>query len=237
VTSSDSTVSSEFNQSAVYGACMHQLLPILLVLLGSKPTTQSTAPERHLGEAGSSVIFLRSAFAHGYRHGYEEGYHVGNMDINMGRQPRTRMSQFHGISTGYAPGFGPRGSFDSGFVDGLKAGYIDGFAGRLFRAVDIFREVSISLSESPAAADPANIYFNQGFSAGYQDGLLRSERAGASPASFDPISGSCGQFHPARAMEQPVQQSFCEGYWRGHNVGNADALALGPEHHSMQASK
>jgi flagellar biosynthesis/type III secretory pathway protein FliH len=218
---------------------MHQLFPFLLLLLGSNPgnnsVAQSQVPERHMNEAGSRVLFARSAFAHGYRHGYEEGYHVGNIDINMGRPAHTRLS--HGLSLGYAPQFGARKSFESGFRQGLKAGYGDGYAGRVFRAVDALRLVAASLAETPAPADPRSLYFDQGFSSGYNDGLRPVQSGGPSVSTGGPRFANCPQLAPVAEQGQPARQSFCEGYQRGQALGHADALALGLEHGAMQAFK
>jgi len=224
---------------------MHQIFPFLLLLLGnpgSNPVAQSQAPERHMNEAGSRVLFARSAFAHGYRHGYEEGYHVGNVDINMGRPAHTKLSQLHGLSLGYTPQFGPRKSFESGFREGLKAGYSDGYAGRVFRAVDTLRLVAASLTETPVPVDPGNTYFDQGFSSGYNDGLRPVQNAGSqnpghSVSSGDPRFAGCGQFPPMAEKDRPAHQSFCQGYERGQTLGHADARALGNERGSMQALK
>src|SRR5215472_17769312 len=111
------------------------LFPLLFLVLANSSAAQTAGRESHLSEAGSSAIFMRSAFAHGYRHGYEDGYHLGNIDINMGRPPRTKLSQFRDLTPRYAPEFGSRKSFEEGFREGLRAGYDDGFMGRMFRAV------------------------------------------------------------------------------------------------------
>ena len=78
---------------------------------------------------------------------------MGNVDINMGRQARTKLSQFHDVPRGYSGELGPKKSFDAGFQEGLKAGYADGYAGRIFRAVDTLRLISQSLSQTPMSAD------------------------------------------------------------------------------------
>ncbi|HEV2963286.1 MAG TPA: hypothetical protein VG649_15765 [Candidatus Angelobacter sp.] len=216
------------------------VVPFLLLLLGGpqdKPATSSELPERHLNEAGCNVLFARSAFAHGYRHGYEEGYHLGNIDINMGRPLRTRSAQFHGLSTGYASQFGPRKSFESGFAEGVKAGYSDGYAGRVFRAVDTLRLVAASLSEAAAPAGPSNMYFDQGFSFGYKQGLDPGQNSKVATSVPGPRFASCSQFSPLPEKDELARQSFCEGYERGQTLGHADAFALGLEHGSMQAFK
>jgi hypothetical protein len=213
-------------------------LVVSLVLFAAIAAPAETKPQdAHLREDGSNAIFARSAFAHGYRHGYEEGYHVGNIDINMGRQPRTSDSQFHGLSHGYSPDFGPRKSFDAGFQKGVKAGYSDGFAGHNFRAVETFRRVADSLSEAPQPADPRYIYFDQGFSSGYEQGLanVQKQQGEARPADFRFVP--CSDFHPASQQDLPAEGSFCEGFRRGYIVGRGDALAHYPERGPLEASK
>src|SRR5262249_42532746 len=111
----------------------------LWLFLAGILTVSAQAQDQHLNEHGSSVVLAHSSFAHGYRHGYEEGYHVGNTDISMGTQPRTKLRDIKGllkIKLGYSSQFGPKQVFEQGFEAGLKAGYSDGYYGRAFRAVD-----------------------------------------------------------------------------------------------------
>ena len=215
---------------------MHLFLPFLFLLLGGppggKPATLPESPERHMNEAGSSVLFARSAFAHGYRHGYEEGYELGNIDINMGRQLRTRSAQFHGLASGYSARFGQRKSFDAGFAEGVRAGYSDGYAGKVFRAVDTLRMVAASLPNTASLADPGNLHFDQGFASGYSQGLHPAQNV--STFSIE----NCSQYSPLAGKEDPLlRQSFCEGHERGQILGHADALAVGADRGSVQAFK
>src|ERR1041385_351411 len=100
--------------------------------------------DMHFQEAGSAAVLARSTFAHGYRHGYEEGYHAGNTDINMGRSPRSKLTELRDLKIGYTSKFGPKKLFEEGFHAGLKAGYADGYMGRNFRAVGNLRSVAAS---------------------------------------------------------------------------------------------
>jgi len=175
------------------------------------------------------AIFQRSAFAHGYRHGYEEGYHAGDMDVNMGRRPRTKLSEFHGISLRYSPEFGAKKSFEAGFQEGLKAGYSDGFVGRKFRAVENLRFMASALDLNPAPNDPTNEYFDQGVSAGYDQGRSEGEREFSASGRLVIHLGGCGQFHPLKPQGLDALGSFCDGYRRGYVLGEADAVALSPD--------
>jgi flagellar biosynthesis/type III secretory pathway protein FliH len=214
---------------------MTLLRPLLVLLVAACPAGQGIAQEPHLSEAVSRNIYARSAFAHGYRHGYEEGYHLGNVDINMARLPRTKKSQFRGLSVGYSPEFGLRRSFEAGFQAGLKAGYGDGYDGRPFRAVEAARSMAVALEEALSAAGGAS-YFDQGVGAGYRDGLVQGEASLPDAAASDFHLIGCANFHPDKPEQLPALASFCDGYQRGFVLGHGDALAPGAAR-PLEASK
>jgi len=216
---------------------MYLVLPLLLLLLANASAAQSNADDSHLREAGASAILTRSSFAHGYRHGYEEGYHMGNIDVNMSRHPRTRLSQFRGVSSRYSPEFGPRKSFEAGFEEGLRAGYTDGFIGRTFRAIDNLRFIAIALDQTPLTTDPSNVYFDQGFSTGYDHGLDHAQRGGPAAANLNLRLIGCAQFHPGKDQDMAAQGSFCDGYRRGYVLGHEDGILLTPEAMQLASRK
>lgn len=190
---------------------------IVFLLLGS--FSPLLAQDVHLREPGTSAIFQRSAFVHGYRHGYDEGYHLGNIDINMGRHPRTMSSQFHDASSHYTAEFGSKKYFEAGFQEGLKAGYGDGFLGRKFRAVEDLRWISHALDPN-VAGDPGNAIFDAGIVAGYN-----SARKNSLPSSSIKDAPSNFQACSHLGAAEQAQTSFCDGYHRGRMLGEADALA------------
>lgn len=212
----------------------------ILLLLALCLAVAAGAQETHLTEAGSGAILSRSAFAHGYRHGYEEGYHLGNVDINMARDPRVRLkAQFHGlkIKLGYVPSFGSKRSFEDGFEAGLKAGYSDGYAGRTFRAVDALRLLAVALESAPPPEDPGSVYFDQGLASGYRDGWQQegSYAPGMEPLDFHRVA--CVSSHPGNQPDSPVEDSYCEGYKRGFVLGHGDAWTLHRDSVFLEASK
>jgi len=216
---------------------MYLLLPLVLLVLTNAAVAQSDVDESHLREAGAGAIFTRSAFAHGYRHGYEEGYHLGNIDVNMNRQPRTKLSQFHNLSSRYAPEFGPRKSFEAGFEDGLRAGYSDGFVGRTFRAVENLRFIAVALDQNPVPTDPGNMYFDQGVAIGYDHGLDHAQKAGRDAANLNLRMIGCDQFQPRKHLDVAAEGSYCDGYRRGYVLGHADGIVLAPEARALAARK
>ena len=215
---------------------MYVVLPLLFLFFANVSLAQSVGDETHLHEPGSSAIFMRSAFAHGYRHGYEDGYHTGNIDVNMSRQPRTKAAQFHGITSRYSPEFGPRKSFEAGFQEGLKAGYSDGFLGRPFRAIENLRFLAIALDENPASTDPGNVYFDSGFSTGYDHGFDHAQKAGPEATTLNVRLIGC-RFQPGKHQDLAAEGSFCDGYKRGYVLGHADGIVLTPEATGLSARK
>jgi hypothetical protein len=217
---------------------MYKLLSFVVPFAAMWLNLPCCAQEPHLNEAGSGVILSRSAFAHGYRHGYEEGYHVGNVDINMGRQPRSQKLQFHGLKLklGYSSSFGPKHSFEEGFEAGLKAGYTDGYAGRTFRAVDSLRAVAAAMAEIAPPEDPGGA-FDQGVAFGYRDGFQQGESATPGAVSMDFHLVACTPSHPDNEQDSPAQASYCEGYRRGFVLGRADGFMSRTEFDFLEASK
>jgi len=193
-------------------------------------------PENHCHEAVTGVLLTRSSFAHGYRHGYEAGYHEGNIDINMARPARKSMKLFKGLSLGYESSFGPKKSFSEGFDLGLKAGYGDGYAGRMFRAVDGLRAIAGSLKEGPDQADEKNVNFDRGMGLGYKDGFAQAHNHGSSaPAAASVESVKCA--YAANKNEAQTETSYCDGYRRGYVLGHTDGLVMGPGPGLLEASK
>jgi hypothetical protein len=203
---------------------MYVFLPLLFAVLFNNAVNLTAGRELHFSEVGSGVILTRSAFAHGYRHGYEEGYHLGNIDVNMGRQPHTRFSQLHDLSSHYSPAFGPKKSFDMGFQEGVRAGYSDGFAGRVFRGMENLRLTAVALDQNPAPGDPDNVYFDRGFSDGYDQGLENVRKEGSQTEKVEISTVTCTDGVPSLA-----RGAFCDGYRRGFVMGHADGVVLGPK--------
>jgi hypothetical protein len=211
---------------------MARLLLTLFLAAGVAITARSQ--DLHLTESGSAVVLSHSAFAHGYRHGYEEGYHLGNADISLGSSQRHKSKDFHGLKLGYSPQFGPRKVFERGFVAGLKAGYGDGYSGRIFRAVDTLRSVSASLEDNHSATDLRFAHFDEGFISGYDEGFDRggSDQSSTSQVDFHFV-GCANQ----KQQDLSGQDSYCEGYRRGFALGHSDGFLLRPEGAQLEASK
>ena len=205
-----------------------------VAILAASAAAQVPTQEHHLQEAGSAAVLAHSTFAHGYRHGYDEGYHAGNIDINMGRAARVKLSDLHDVKVGYSSAFGPRSIFEKGFQAGLKAGYNDGYMGRNFRAVENLRALGDSLEQSPFPSDPIHAYFDQGFLTGYNDGFTHGESDDSSAAQIDFHYVNCTQ--PSQ-LPDIGNESYCDGYRRGFVLGHDDGFALRPGSARLEASK
>ncbi len=210
---------------------MARLLLILFLAAGAAVTARSQ--DLHLSESGSAVVLSHSAFAHGYRHGYEEGYHIGNTDASLGSSQRHKLKDFRSLKTGYSPQFGPRNVFERGFVAGLKAGYGDGYSGRLFRAVDTLRSVSASLEDTQPAG--GFTHFDEGFLSGYNEGFDRGGSDQSSTAQVDFHFVGCANYPGQHDLSG--ENGYCEGYRRGFALGHADGFLLRPEGGRLEASK
>jgi hypothetical protein len=209
---------------------MARLLLTLFLAAGVAVTARSQ--DLHLSESGSAVVLSHSAFAHGYRHGYEEGYHTGNADVSLGSLQRHKIKDFRGLKLGYSPQFGPRNVFERGFAAGLKAGYGDGYSGRLFRAIDTLRSVSASLE----GKHPVTFtHFDEGFLSGYNEGFDRGGSDQSSTAQVDFHFVGCANFQ--KQHDLPGEESYCEGYRRGFALGHADGFLLRPDGGRLEASK
>jgi hypothetical protein len=193
--------------------------------------------DAHLLEPGSAVVLSHSAFAHGYRHGYEEGYHVGNADATLGTPARYKSKDIHGLKMGYSPQFGPRHLFEQGFRAGLKAGYGDGYSGRVFRAVETIRSLAASLNEAHLSAGPQFNYFDQGFFSGYNEGFDHGGSQQSSAARVDFHFVGCTNSRPTNRPDLPALENYCEGYRRGFALGHADGFVLRPGTGRLEASK
>ncbi len=214
---------------------MARLLLTLFLAAGGAISAQ--AQDCHLSESGSAVVISHSAFAHGYRHGYEEGYHLGNADISLGTSPRVKIKDVRGLKMGYSPHFGPRNVFERGFHAGLKAGYGDGYSGRIFRAVDTLRSVAASLEDAHSVGDPRFMHFDEGFFSGYSEGFDRGGSDQSSTAQVDFHFVGCANFRTGKRHDLPAEESYCEGYRRGFALGHADGFVLRPDGGRLEASK
>src|SRR5258708_34403216 len=210
---------------------MARLLLPLFLAAGLAVSAQTQDP--HLSESGSAVVLSHSAFAHGYRHGYEEGYHVGNADASLGSSQRHKTKDFHGLKLGYTSQFGPRSVFERGFAAGLRAGYGDGYSGRLFRAVDTLRSVSASLQDTQSAT--GFTHFDEGFLFGYSEGFDHGGSDQSSTAQVDFHFVGCANYQ--KQHNSAGEDSYCEGYRRGFALGHADGFLLRPEGGRLEASK
>ncbi len=212
---------------------MARLLLTLFLAAGIAITARSQ--DLHLSESGSAVVLSHSAFAHGYRHGYEEGYHLGNADVSVGSSPRRKAHDFRGLKTGYSAQFGPRKVFERGFMAGLKAGYSDGYSGRMFRAVDTLRSVSASLEDTHSPADLRFAHFDEGFVSGYEEGFDRGGSDQSSTSQVDFHIVGCANYQKQHDLSG--EDSYCEGYRRGFALGHADGFLLRSEGARLEASK
>ncbi len=126
---------------------------------------QLASNERHTTSDPASVLFQRSAFAHGFIHGYEQGFHVADLDYHVARMDR-RLEEIHAYrdaSSGYHTYFGDKKSFQQGYRQGFRQGYGDSIHSRRFRAEVAASAVAENLKDYAGSSKE----LDDGFAAGY----------------------------------------------------------------------
>jgi hypothetical protein len=208
---------------------------VLLVLLCAVP--HAPAQDNQPQESGPLAILLRSQFAAGYLNGYEHSYHQGNLDANMARLPKTKLSQFKMMRRGHASSSGSKKFFEAGFIAGLKAGYGDGYFGRVFRAVSQLREAGSALGQPPLQAAPAGENFDTGMAAGYEQGFDNGLSNSSSRRHLDPHTVSCQQSSSGEPQDSTGEKTYCAGFRSGFVLGDADGAARQLDSHLLEASE
>ena len=191
---------------------------VAFLLIAPGSLIAQNAPDPHMTDA-ASVLYGRSAFAHGYLHGYEQGFHLADLDIQMGHLlpgVQVRRDQ-HDRDPHYRPTYGDKTLFVAGFKLGMRAGYSDSIAGIAFRAVSEMRQAATGLSSSGSSKP---------FDRGVYEGFLNGERQGAGDphviADFASVTTSCLAQRPGK---QEDSQQYCDGYTRGFQLGYSDGRA------------
>lgn len=182
-------------------------------------TTVLFAQERHYGTNPDALLFARSAFAHGYIHGYEEGFHGGDLDLQLGRDPRNPASlpAYKKWSAAYGKSHGSREYFHAGFKDGFLAGYSDAVRLQPYRAFEGLKIASEGLSAGAGKGEE----FDHGFTEGYRHGRLQGASDGRDGAAFNPINPPC--------LGLPAE--YCDGFARAFAIGYGDGFRnQAPDH-------
>ena len=197
---------------------MRRLWPAVAALLFLLSIcARAETPDPHYASPRIAPLVRQSAFVHGYLHGYEEGFSIADLDLQMGRAPRNpgKMREARAAFR-YRSEFGPRGSFEAGFHQGLRVGYADGMAGRAFRAVDQIQRVMQLEADArpvtPPVAPPKPMVPHisavlDGVASRYVVPPAKPPRQEPSPAPHASV----------------FDQGFSSGYGSGQQQGLADA--------------
>lgn len=191
----------------ILGICALVLLTTA-ALAQTTPTVPPTNTDYHLAQDPAQRLFRLSPFAHGYIHGYESGFTLGDEDVQMGRgdQRIEHTGEFKDADRGYRREFGDRGSFRSGFREGLVIGYRDAISGGEFRAFGELRRLATGL-ENSLVGNAADHTYDGGFLAGYT---------------------AARQGHPddCQNADTRTKARFCSGYLDGYDLGVSDSGAV-----------
>jgi len=185
------------------------LLRLALVFWCTLCTTILVAQERHLGNDSSSTLFSESPFAHGYIHGYELGFHFGDLDLQMGREPRDPLQIAEYKREGFRDHFGRKNSYKTGYQAGFRAGYSDATHELPFRAIVNLRQASEGLKERSVVQ-----LFDEGFQDGYHHGTHQGAEDGRAATDANPINPPC----------LGLAEEYCSGFARGFAIGYGDGF-------------
>jgi len=220
------------------------------LLLAPAAFAQDGLGDAHLREDAARILYWKSAFAHGYRHGYEEGFHWGDQDLHVARKPQEAGEAMRrpGVEARYRSEFGEKKSFLAGFRQGFRAGYLDAYAGRQFRAFDEGKACAVRLQAGPPPYEASNHAFDKGFTAGYRAALEHAQASPSIESDGKPPCIAAAAPHPTSqgatkadslvttdAPHRPSAEIYCDGYQRGLTLGTADGLLGPPPEKSLQA--
>jgi hypothetical protein len=173
--------------------------------------------ERHLLASPAGDLYYDSAFAHGYRHGYEEGFHIGDLDLQMGREPRplSKIAEYQHDCIGFKSSFGAKDLFRRGYREGFHSGYQDAISGGEFRETEkveaAAQGIRLLLGSGQRAA------FDQGFYGGYESAAAQRSTSRLVTAEY------VEQYCQNRLAAAKVYGSeYCLGFSRGYLLGLAD---------------
>jgi hypothetical protein len=194
---------------------------LLATLLAAIFVGAQNTPDAHYIAPRTQAIARRSVFVHGYLHGYEEGFHLADLDIQMGRSLRDiAKCKEARDAQGYRREFGDKHFFQVGYREGLRVGYGDAVAGRVFRAIDQVEAISSASLNGSTSASAAGPVFDHGFSQGYAIGQRQGVQDGRRDPSFTPPLPVC----PPQAPRGADVHMFCSAYLGGYRIGYADGF-------------
>ena len=196
--------------SVSFGQTSFTSLSIPSSLPSSRP---GITAERHLQATSIGSLYANSAFAHGYRHGYDEGYRVGDLDIQIGREPRmaTGYKEAHQAGRGYCSSFGSRELFEKGYEGGFRGGYSDAVSGAEYRVRQRVESAATGLAIDPLPAN-RRAHFDKGFAAGYESAQTRN--APSLGMTIDYVEQYC-----RKTASGPYALEYCSGFSRGYQLG------------------
>jgi flagellar biosynthesis/type III secretory pathway protein FliH len=189
----------------------------------SSKAASSRAGDAHLQSTPTGALFYNSSFAHGYRHGYEQGFHMGDLDIQMGRDPQNfeKTSEFRHDLQGFNGALGDKNSFRTGYRQGFRVAYREALAGLPFRGSVRTENAAKGLNDFLQKEE--RNFFDQGFSGGY---LTASKLAKPSHVGLAYAEQYCQRIQSAA---QPHIGEYCSGYSRGYLLGVSDSPTGGKD--------
>lgn len=211
---------------------------LVMVLIGLAATwamaqkaPSKDKPKAHdLAQDPGHALLQRSEFAHGYLHGYDEGYHQGDLDVQLAREHRNfqddKLYRAALLADYHPSDHSDLAQFRLGYRQGYVAGYLDSFAGRMYRGLG---QVQVAAAGLVDGGDP-DAKFALGFMAGYGRGQSKGEEDARGGGIFDVTAPHC-----------PADAQYCAAFVRGFGMGYPDGylavLDAPPPTRQLRASK
>jgi hypothetical protein len=183
--------------------------------------------DRHVENTSLGILYVNSAFAHGYRHGYEHGFHIGDLDVHMGRAPRLSFKQKERQpgAREYDTSFGSKQLFQQGYTAGFQNGYGDAIAGLEFRATPRLRSAAAGLGDVLPPTRRAS--FDEGFGGGF-----RSSQTHDAPMVH--VTADYVEQYCRRIISASYGFEYCSGFSRGYMLGTFSGAGAGSKIASSQ---
>ena len=169
--------------------------------------------ERHLQDTPAGSLYANSAFAHGFRHGYDEGFYAGDVDWQLGRQPRTVISsnEYGRAVKQYRPEFGSKRLFELGCQAGFRSGYSDVMSGGEYSMRSRMESASAGMSFELLSPSRRG-HFDEGFANGFRS--AQSANAPTKGMTVEYVESYC-----RTTASGPYALEYCSGFSRGYLLG------------------
>ncbi len=171
---------------------------------------------------------------HGYEHGYRDGADRGRQDRDRHLPYSLRPNDYQNSARGYEPYLGDRGQYLTGVRDGYRAGYDDGYKGRIGRYGQIYGRPEGAIP-APPVNDPYTARswgsHDMAYDTGYRDGVTVGERdrqryARSNYRDSDVYRKADSGYQPRLGDKNAYRLQYQDGFERGYQDGYGQSRSM-----------